>query len=113
MHDHQNELRTVRQAQPSDADLGALSDLFKIFGDLTRIRILFALSSSELCVCAICELLDKEQSAVSHQLKVLKNANLITNRREGKTVFYRLADEHVRTIIGQGFEHLTEERDDG
>lgn len=108
MHDHQNEIATVRNALPSETDLGDLASLFRIFGDRTRIRILFSLFESELCVCALCELLDIEQSAVSHQLKILKDAGLVANRREGKTVFYRLADDHVRTIIGQGFEHLTE-----
>ena len=87
-----------------------LSDLFKIFGDTTRIKILFSLFESEMCVCAIAELLGMTQSAISHQLKTLKNANLVGNRREGKTIYYFLSDDHVRTIIAQGFEHLLEER---
>ena len=78
-------------------------------GDTTRIRILYALSESELCVCAIAELINMEQSAVSHQLKILKNAKLVSCRRVGKTNLYALADAHVRSIIGQGYEHLTEE----
>ena len=84
-------------------------DLFKVFGDTTRIKILYSLFESELCVCAIAELLSMTQSAISHQLKVLKNAKLVGNRREGKTIIYFLADDHVRSIIGQGYEHLTED----
>ena len=73
-------------------------------------KILFALLESEMCVCAIAELLSMNQSAISHQLKVLKNANLVGNRREGKTIYYFLADDHVRKIIEQGYEHLTEDK---
>ncbi|MDD3400227.1 MAG: metalloregulator ArsR/SmtB family transcription factor [Eubacteriales bacterium] len=94
---------------PNDELLCDLGDLFKIFGDTTRIKILYSLFESELCVCAIAELLGMEQSAISHQLKILRNAKLVTYRRDGKTKLYMLADEHVRSIIGQGFEHLTEE----
>ena len=85
-----------------------LSDLFKVFGDTTRMRILYSLFESELCVCAIAELLGMTQSAISHQLKVLRDNKLVASRREGKTIYYFLADDHVRTIIGQGFDHLTE-----
>ena len=94
---------------PTDELLCDLADLFKIFGDTTRMKILYALFESELCVCAIAELLNMTQSAISHQLKVLKDANLVGNRREGKTIIYHLADTHVRTIVAQGFEHLIEE----
>ncbi|MDD6263084.1 MAG: metalloregulator ArsR/SmtB family transcription factor [Clostridiales bacterium] len=86
-----------------------LGDFFKIFGDTTRIKILYSLFESELCVCAIAELLKMEQSAISHQLRILKNAKLVKSRRDGKTNIYSLADDHVRLIIGQGFEHLTED----
>ena len=109
-HDHNGILNAVRSGLPAEELLCDLADLFKLFGDTTRMRILFSLFESELCVCAIAELLSMTQSAISHQLSVLKKSNLINCRREGKTVFYFLADEHVRTIIGQGFEHLTEER---
>ena len=109
-HDHNGILNAVRSGLPAEELLCDLADLFKLFGDTTRMRILFSLFESELCVCAIAELLSMTQSAISHQLSVLKKNNLINCRREGKTVFYFLADEHVRTIIGQGFEHLTEER---
>lgn len=103
-------LDKVKRELPDDEALCELSDLFKVFGDTTRIKILYALFESELCVCAIADLLGMEQSAISHQLKVLKTNKLVGNRREGKTVYYFLADDHVRLIIGQGFDHLTEER---
>lgn len=107
-HDHGKVLELVEQGMPGEDKLTELSDLFKLFGDKTRIKILYSLFESEMCVCAISELLDMSQSAISHQLKVLRDGNLITNRRDGKTIYYRLADDHVRTIIGQGYEHITE-----
>lgn len=107
-HDHTAILQTVRQELPPEELICDLSDLFKVFGDTTRMRILYSLFESELCVCAIAELLDMTQSAISHQLKVLRENKLVASRREGKTIYYFLADDHVRTIIGQGFEHLTE-----
>ena len=85
-----------------------MAELFKVFGDSTRIRILFVLFGSEVCVCDLAETLNMTQSAVSHQLKILKQAKLVSSRREGKSVFYSLADEHVRTIIDQGREHIEE-----
>lgn len=108
LHDHYEKLNCVKQQLPSEEAVCDLADLFKVFGDTTRMRILFALLSSELCVCAISELLCMNQSAISHQLKVLKTARLVKNRREGKTIYYSLADDHVRTMIAQGFEHLSE-----
>lgn len=107
-HTHEELLRRVRHDLPTDELLADLSDLFKVFGDTTRMKILFSLFESELCVCAIAELLSMTQSAISHQLKTLKDANLVCGRREGKTIFYRLSDGHVRTIVAQGFEHLME-----
>lgn len=107
-HNHQETLAAVRAEMPGDELLCDLGDFFKVLGDTTRIKILYALFESELCVCAIAELLGMEQSAISHQLKVLKNAKLVHSRREGKTVFYSLADDHVSLIIGQGYNHLTE-----
>ncbi len=107
-HNHETTLAAVRAEMPSDALLSDLGDLFKVFGDTTRIKILYSLFESELCVCAIAELLGMEQSAISHQLRVLKNAKLVTSRREGKTVFYSLADDHVNLIIAQGYNHITE-----
>ena len=107
-HDHSDVLKHVKKGLPKDELLQDLGDLFKIFGDTTRIKIMYALYEDEMCVCAIADLLKMTQSAISHQLKVLKAANLVASRREGKTIYYRLADEHVKSIIGQGYEHLTE-----
>ena len=109
-HDHEVILRKVRQELPTDELLCDLADLFKIFGDTTRIKILYALLESEMCVCAIADLLGMTQSAISHQLRILKDADLVGKRREGKTIYYFLSDDHVRTIVAQGFEHLIEER---
>jgi len=108
-HNHDEILASVKHDLPTDELLCDLSDLFKMFGDTTRIKILYALFESELCVCAISELLGMNQSAISHQLKKLKEAKLISCRREGKTIYYYLSDDHVKTIVAQGFEHLTEE----
>lgn len=110
-HDHGAILDRVRHELPTDELLCDLSDLFKIFGDTTRVKILFSLFESEMCVCAIAELLGMTQSAISHQLKILKDANLVANRREGKTIYYHLSDDHVRAIVAQGFEHLMEKGD--
>ena len=107
-HDHSELLRSVNNQMPDDEVLAELSELFSAFGDSTRIKILWALFESEMCVCAIAELLNMTQSAISHQLKVLKAANLVASRREGKTIYYRLSDDHVKSIIAQGYDHLTE-----
>jgi len=108
MHDHGAIISRVRSDLPADERISDLADLFKLFGDTTRMKILFSLFESEMCVCAIAELLGMTQSAISHQLKTLKNANLVGNRREGKTIYYFLADDHVKSIISQGFVHLNE-----
>ncbi len=108
-HDHTSELGQVRGQMPSDDRLCELADLFKSFGDSTRMKILYALSVSDLCVCAIAELLGMEQSAISHQLNKLRRAKLVTSRREGKTVYYALDDDHVRELVAVGFAHLMEE----
>ena len=108
VHDHSEMLERVRHDLPTDELLTDLADLYKIFGDSTRIKIMFALFEEEMSVCAIAELLGMNQSAISHQLKTLKQANLVGNRREGKTIYYFLLDDHVRSIIAQGFEHLLE-----
>ena len=108
MHDHAEMLKAVRHELPKDEMLCDLADLFKLFGDTTRMRILFSLFESEMCVCDIAHLLNLSQSAVSHQLRALKQSKLVKYRREGKTVFYSLADGHVRTIIDQGMEHVAE-----
>lgn len=108
MHNHNETLKAVRSQLPPEETLNRLAELFKIFGDSTRVKILYSLFESELCVCAIAELLGMTQSAISHQLKVLKDANLVTFRREGKTIYYSLADDHVNLIIAQGYNHITE-----
>lgn len=110
MHNHEEKLKFVREGMLGEGQLDDLVRLFKVFGDKTRMKILYSLFESELCVCAIGELLGMSPSAISHQLKPLKEANLIGNRREGKTIYYFLADDHVRTIIEQGYNHISEER---
>lgn len=108
MHVHQEIVDKVNQQMPEDEILFDLAELFKIFGDSTRIKILYLLFESEMCVCDIAQLLNMTQSAISHQLQVLKKSKLVKYRRDGKTVFYSLADGHVRTIIDQGMEHVAE-----
>lgn len=93
---------------PKEDILYSLAELFKVFGDPTRIRILYALSAGELCVCDIASVLNMSQSAISHQLRVLKQIQLVKFRRKGKTVYYSLADSHVETILNQGLEHVQE-----
>lgn len=105
---HENVIKEVLSSMPSDDELIDLSELFKIFGDSTRIKILYSLLVSEMCVCDIANLLGMSQSAISHQLRLLKQAGLVKYRRDGKTVFYSLADDHVSTIINQGMEHVQE-----
>ena len=93
---------------PSEDELYDLAELFKVFGDSTRIRILFVLFEKDVCGCDLAETLNMTQSAISHQLKILKQNKLVKGRREGKSVFYSLADDHVRTIIEQGIDHIAE-----
>jgi len=107
-HTHDEILAQVRLEMPDEDTLYDLAELFRIFGDSTRIRILYALFEAEMCVCDIAELLGMTQSAISHQLRALKTARLVKGRREGKTVFYSLADDHVKTIIHQGLDHVAE-----
>ena len=108
IHAHGELVERVRGKLPGEDTLYDLTELFRIFGDSTRIRILYVLFESEMCVCDIAALLGMTQSAISHQLRALKNARLVKARRSGKTVFYSLADGHVRTILGQGMEHIGE-----
>lgn len=108
IHVHEELVDRVRTAMPEEEQLFDLAELFKVFGDSTRIKILYLLFEAEMCVCDIAQLLGMTQSAISHQLQVLKKSKLVKYRREGKTVFYALADGHVRTIIGQGMEHISE-----
>ena len=105
---HQDIVEKVNAEMPDEEVLYDLAELFKLFADSTRIKILYVLFASEMCVCDIAQLLGMSQSAVSHQLRALKQAKLVRYRREGKQVFYSLADGHVRTILGQGTDHITE-----
>lgn len=104
----QNRIAQVAQALPEDETLYDLAELFKLFGDSTRIKLLYILSVAELCVGDLAQMLGVSQSAVSHQLRVLKQSKLVRGRREGKTVYYTLGDDHVRTILDQGMEHVEE-----
>ncbi len=108
IHVHEDVVEQVRQRMPGEDALYDLTELFRIFGDSTRVRILYVLLESEMCVCDLAMLLGMTQSAISHQLRALKNARLVRSRREGKTVFYTLADDHVKTILDQGLEHVAE-----
>ena len=105
---HEELLKIVETTMPEETELYDLAELFKVFGDSTRIRILFVLFEAEVCVCDLAEALHMTQSAISHQLRILKQSKLVKSRREGKSVFYSLADAHVRTIIAQGREHIEE-----
>lgn len=107
-HVHPDAVERVREVAPAEDTLIDLAELFKVFGDSTRIRILSALMEGELCVCDIATLLEMTLSAISHQLRILRTAKLVEARRAGKTVFYRLADEHVKTILAVGIEHINE-----
>ena len=112
-HDHKEALEYVRGEMPTDDTLCDLADLYKVFGDSTRVKILYSLFESELCVYEITELLGMTQSAISHQLQILRREKLVGTRREGKTVFYFLADDHVAKIINNGLEHIMEDRENG
>ena len=107
-HRHPEHIEAVRRLMPDDDSLYDLSEVFRVFGDSTRIRILYALFESELCVCDLATLLGLTQSAVSHQLRILKDAKLVKFRREGKSIFYTLDDDHVRSMIALGLEHIAE-----
>lgn len=106
---HEDLLKIVNETMPDETKLYDLAELFKIFGDSTRIRILFVLFEAEVCVCDLAQVLNMTQSAISHQLKILKQSKLVKSRRDGKSIFYSLADNHVRTIIAQGCEHIEED----
>ena len=108
MHVHEEIVEKVEKVMPDEQQLLDLSEFFKVFGDSTRIKILYVLSQSEMCVCDIAKLLQMGQSAISHQLRVLKQMRLVKFRRDGKTVFYSLSDNHIQTILAQGMEHICE-----
>lgn len=105
---HDGTIEAVKQRMPGEETIQELADFYKVFGDATRVRILCVLLQAEVCVCDLAELLGMTQSAISHQLRVLKQMKLVKNRREGKTVYYSLADGHIQTIISQGMEHIAE-----
>ncbi|KYH28878.1 hypothetical protein CPAL_11760 [Clostridium thermopalmarium DSM 5974] len=105
---HENIVNKVKESMPADETLYDLAELFKVFGDTTRIKIICALFQSEMCVCDLAALLGMSQSAVSHQLKVLKHTRLVKFRREGKVVYYSLDDDHIKKIFDYGFAHVNE-----
>jgi ArsR family transcriptional regulator len=105
---HEDVVNTARQNMPDEENLYDLAELFKVFGDTTRVRILYALFVSEMCVCDIAALLGMTQSAISHQLRVLKQARLVKYRKDGKVVYYSLDDDHIQHIFDQGLAHVTE-----
>ena len=105
---HTDIVSYVQKRIPESGKLTQLADIFKLFGDGTRISILWALSESEMCVCDICALLQMKQPAVSHQLKNLKQARIVKNRRDGKVIYYSLDDEHIRKLLNLGMEHVKE-----
>lgn len=105
---HEDVVNSVKENMPEEEILYDLAELFKVFGDSTRVKILWALDEAEMCVCDIAALLNMTQSAISHQLRILKQARLVKNRREGKVVYYSLDDDHVRQIFDQGLRHIKE-----
>lgn len=105
---HEDVVAQVKKALPDGACLSDMAELFKLFGDPTRLKILICLAQHELCVCDLAALIGMTQSAVSHQLRLLKQGRLVRNRREGKSVFYSLADGHVHTLLAQCMEHISE-----
>ena len=107
---HLNEVtqKEIEETMPPEEEMQDLAEFFKVFGDPTRLKILYILKCSEMCVLDIAKLLSMTQSAISHQLRVLKQMDLVKNRREGKTIFYSLADSHIVTILSQGLDHIEE-----
>lgn len=107
-HVHENLVHQIEDGMPSEEMMQGLAEFYKVFGDMTRIKILCVLSQGELCVCDLAEVTGMTQSAISHQLRVLKQMKLVKNKREGKTVYYSLADAHIQSILNQGLEHISE-----
>lgn len=105
---NENLVHQIEDGMPSDALIQNLADFYKVFGDVTRVKILCVLFQSELCVCDLAEVVGMTQSAVSHQLRILKQMKLVKNRRDGKIVYYSLADSHIQSILNQGMEHIVE-----
>lgn len=109
IHVDEATLRTIDEKMPPEEELQDLAEFYKVFGDATRLKILYVLLSAEMCVYDIAAVLGMSQSAISHQLRVLKQMELVKNRRDGKTIFYSLADDHIVTILSQGLDHIEEE----
>jgi len=105
---HRDTIRTVKRNMPDPVAIYDLADLFKLFGDSTRLGILWALSEAEMCVCDLCALLKMKQPAVSHQLRNLKQSRIVKARRDGKVIYYSLDDEHIRELLNCGMEHIRE-----
>lgn len=105
---HEDIVKRVRDKMPEEESLYDLAEFFKVFGDSTRIKIIWALFESEMCVCDIAYLLNMTHSAISHQLRVLKQARLVKPRRDGKNIFYSLDDQHIEAIFNQGLNHIAE-----
>ena len=108
LHHHEEVIKQVIGEMPQEEDLYDLADFFKVFADTTRIKILYVLLKQEMCVCDIAQTLEMTQSAISHQLRILKQMDLVKNRREGKTIYYSLADNHIAMILDMGLEHINE-----
>lgn len=107
-HHHEELIQKITGQMPPEEDLYDLADFFKVFADSTRIKILYVLMCQEMCVCDIADTLGMTQSAISHQLRILKQMDLVKNRREGKTIFYSLSDHHIVSIMSQGMDHISE-----
>ena len=107
---HDDIVKKVKSTFPKDEMIFDLADFYKIFGDTTRVKILYALDKSELCVCDISALLGMSISAVSHQLRTLRESDLVRTERQGKVIYYSLADEHVKSILECGIEHIKEKQ---
>lgn len=108
LHINEEIVNKVDEAMPPEEEMQDLAEFFKVFGDATRLKILYVLLCSEMCVYDIANLVGMSQSAISHQLRILKQMDLVKNRREGKTIFYSLADSHIVTILSQGLDHIEE-----
>ena len=108
LHHHEEVIKSVTREMPKEEDLYDLADFFKVFADTTRIKILYVLLKQEMCVCDIAQALEMTQSAISHQLRILKQMDLVKNRRDGKAIYYSLSDNHIVSILNQGMEHINE-----
>lgn len=108
LHIDEDVVQKVEENMPPDEEMQDLAEFFKVFGDATRLKILFVLRHSEMCVYDIANIIGMSQSAVSHQLRILKQMDLVKNRRDGKTIYYSLADSHIVTILNQGLDHIEE-----